>query len=94
MKFPISWSHPVAARGLPTRTAAGGEDVEKVYLSVLSVSAPRTVQGSPGPRDSWQNRLIRNVLLHCVPATASSIFGDVPDLSVEWAINNATDKRE
>ncbi len=41
-----------------------------------------------------ENRLIRRVLLHCVPATSSSIFGDVPDLSVEWAINNAADKLE
>ncbi len=43
---------------------------------------------------SSKNRLIRRVRLNCVPAASSSIFGDVPDLSVEWAINNATDKRE
>ncbi len=40
-----------------------------------------------------ENRLIRKVLLGCAPATASSIFVDVPRLSVEWAINNAVVQR-
>ncbi len=36
-----------------------------------------------------EDRLVRNVLLNCVQPTKESLFGDIPDLDVEKAIENA-----
>ncbi len=41
-----------------------------------------------------ENRLLRKVLLGCVLETVSSIFGDAPELSGEWAISIAIGKEE
>ncbi len=91
MKFPISWSHPVAEgvlshaessrqrrrrEGLPTSTLRIGT----WNCAGLSWTTTRHLQDM-------------EMDINCVPATSSK-FGDVPDLSVEWAINIATDKRE
>ncbi len=41
-----------------------------------------------------KNRLVRKVLLNCVQPTKESLYGDIPDVDVEKAIESARDREK
>ncbi len=41
-----------------------------------------------------EDRLVRKVLLNCVQPTKASLYGDIPDLDIEKAIETALDREK